>query len=202
MPSSQDSRGRSLSIGDRVSWDTDGYGRPTTRTSKGVVQELRVDKDWNDHDNERVRAVIYRSARSTIPDHVWCSELTLLEHGQPISKAAFKAAKERRAQMKADRPFKPTKTHLIAYVMDEAGKPMKRVDILRQVHTMEESEIEFKESSNLDYFSANSAMSQSLLNRGLITITNGRGYSSKEALFALTAEGKKVVKEYRKWLGE
>ena len=198
MPSSQDSKGRSLSVGDVVSWDEDMWGKPTGRTNKGTIQHLEVQENYRDH-SEFVMATVYRSARSVTADYLNTTKLTLLEHGQPISKAAFAAAKKRRADMKAARPFKPLKLHLICFTISHVGQPMKRVDILRRVHALEGSQLAFKEGSNVDYFSANSAHPKSLLNQGLIRITNGKGYSSKDALFDLTAKGREKVKEYEDW---
>lgn len=96
---------------------------------------------------------------------------------------------------------KPSKAHLICFVLSYAGVPLTREETLRRVHILEGKASAFRPKSNHCYFSpvlsAANGAHNSLICKGLIqTASLGRNYT-----YALTWRGKQIAKEYLNFVG-
>jgi len=104
---------------------------------------------------------------------------------------------------------RPTKTHLICYVLDQVNIPMTREDILRRVYILQPGKVNFRATSNKSYFDpcngphrswgmpGHRCMDISLVVKKLIK-KSGRN-SKRFMLYALTPKGKKLADEYFAW---
>ena len=115
--------------------------------------------------------------------------------------------------------IKTTKAHHICYVMFNAKSPLTRVEILKQVHKLEKSQIAFRNTSNLCYFLPrhpearvpfdeinlwepsdpyrySGQYASSLLVKGLIKKVGIKRHTNKPYTYELTPAGEQLARDY------
>ncbi len=101
---------------------------------------------------------------------------------------------------------KPTKAHIICYVLDTVNIPMTREDILRRVYTLQPGKVAFQATSNKSYFAPCEGLyapfgggdeRKSVLFKKLIK-KSGRN-AKRFMLYTLTPKGRKLADEYKHW---
>lgn len=96
---------------------------------------------------------------------------------------------------------KPTKKHLICYVLKHHG-PLTRVEILRRVYALDPRGIQFQATSNTCYFRPNrtshggNGSGSSVLVQGYVKPCGKRGNTLE---YGLTGKGYELANEYERW---
>lgn len=93
---------------------------------------------------------------------------------------------------------RPTKTHVICYVLKQAARPMTRLELMRVVHLLQGRGTPFRPGSNTDYFKPNRRYDEWMgpHARGLIRIA---GQQRRFLTYELTETGAQHAREYEEW---